>query len=57
MRDIGRRARAGRVISPSAPQLLGGLSREGLQQWRRYEAQLDPFYRGLDRWVRHFGYE
>jgi len=57
MRDIGRRARQGLVTSPSAPQLLNGLSREGLQQWRRYETQLAPYYRGLDPWVRRFGYE
>lgn len=57
MRDIGRRARQGLVTSPSAPQLLNGLSSEGLQQWRRYEAQLEPFYRGLEPWVRQFGYE
>jgi tetratricopeptide (TPR) repeat protein len=57
MRDIGRRSREGRVASPSAPQLLGGLSRAGLQQWRRYEADLTPYYRGLQPWLRHFGYE
>lgn len=57
MRDIGGRAREGRVTSPSAPQLVGGLSRQGLQQWRRYEAQLAPYLAGLDRWVRHFGYD
>ena len=57
MRDIGRRARQGLVTSPSAPQLLNGLSRDGLQQWRRYEAELTPFYRGLEPWVRRFGYE
>ena len=57
MRDIGGRSRQGLVTSPSAPQLLNGLSRDGLQQWRRYEAQLAPFYRNLAPWVRHFGYE
>ena len=56
MRDIGQRSRQGLVASPSAPQLLNGLSREGLQQWRRYAAELTPFYRGLEPWVRRFGY-
>ena len=57
MRDIGGRSRQGLVTSPSAPQLLGGLSRDGLQQWRRYQAELTPFYAGLEPWVRRFGYE
>ncbi|HEX4179673.1 MAG TPA: sulfotransferase [Caulobacteraceae bacterium] len=57
MRDIGRRSRAGRVASPSAPQLLGGLSRTGLGQWRRYERDLAPYYGALQPWLRQFGYE
>jgi tetratricopeptide (TPR) repeat protein len=56
MRDIGARSRQGLVTSPSAPQLLGGLSRQGLQQWRRYEAQLAPCLADLDPWVRKLGY-
>ena len=56
MRDIGRRSREGLVASPSAPQLLNGLSRAGLEQWRRYEAELAPFYGPLQPWVRRFGY-
>jgi hypothetical protein len=57
MRDIGRRSRQGLVASPSAPQLLGGLNSAGLQQWRRFEAELSPYYEGLQPWVRRFGYE
>ena len=57
MRDIGARARGGLVTSPSAPQLLGGLSRQGLQQWRRYAAQLEPHLGGLGHWVRKLGYD
>jgi hypothetical protein len=56
MRDIGRRSREGRVASPSAPQLAGGLSTAGVQQWRRYEQQLAPFFQTLEPWVRRFGY-
>jgi tetratricopeptide (TPR) repeat protein len=57
MRDVGWRARQGLVISPSARQLIDGLSTEGLRQWRRYEAQLTPFYVGLDPWVGRYGYD
>jgi tetratricopeptide (TPR) repeat protein len=56
MRDIGARSRQGLVTSPSAPQLLGGLSRQGLQQWRRYQDQLAPCLGDLDPWVRKLGY-
>jgi tetratricopeptide (TPR) repeat protein len=56
MRDIGARSRRGLVTSPSAPQLLGGLSSQGVQQWRRYEDQLAPYFADLDPWVRKFGY-
>ena len=56
MRDIGRRSREGQVASPSAPQLLGGLSRAGLQQWRRYESDLMPYYGPLQPWLRQFRY-
>jgi tetratricopeptide (TPR) repeat protein len=56
MRDIGARARQGRVTSPSAPQLLGGLSSAGVQQWRRYEAQLAPYLGDLGTWARRFDY-
>ncbi len=57
MRDVGWRARQGLVASPSARQLLNGLTVDGLRQWRRYEAQLAPFYPGLERWVRRYGYD
>ena len=57
MRDIGARSRRGLVASPSAPQLLSGLSSAGVQQWRRYETELAPYYGGLRPWVDAFGYE
>ena len=57
MRDVGRRSREGRVSSPSALQLVNGLSNSGLQQWRRYQDQLAPFYADLEPWVRRFGYD
>ena len=57
MRDVGRRPREGKVSSPSALQLVNGLSRGGLQQWRRYGDQLAPSYAALAPWVRSFGYD
>jgi hypothetical protein len=56
MFDIGARVRAGRVSSPSAVQLRDGLSRKGLQTWRRYAAQLEPVRAILDPWSVSFGY-
>ncbi len=56
MSDVGLRVREGRVSSPSAIQLREGLSRDGLQTWRRYEAQIAPILPVISRWVSAFGY-
>ena len=50
------RARA-RPRTPSDLQLLGGLSTQGLQQWRRYEDHLAPVLPSLARWVARYGYD
>jgi len=44
------------IRSPSAPQVRRSLYREGIAQWRRYAAQLEPVRPLLAPWVEHFGY-
>ena len=44
------------VATPSAAQLAGGLSAEGMGAWRRYAAQLAPVLPILQPWVTRFGY-
>jgi Flp pilus assembly protein TadD len=56
MSDVGLRVREGRVSSPSAVQLRDGLSRDGLQNWRRYETHIAPIMPALARWIKAFGY-
>jgi len=54
LRDFASRA-AG-VATPSAPQLMLGLSSEGAGQWRRYAAELAPVLPKLAPWAEKFGY-
>lgn len=54
MRGFGERA--GDVATPSAPQLVAGLSKEGAGQWRRYAAELAPVMPLVQPWVEKFGY-
>jgi tetratricopeptide (TPR) repeat protein len=48
--------RAQDIATPSAAQVAGGVSGEGVGQWRRYEAQLAPAIRLLAPWTQAFGY-
>ncbi|HEV2363032.1 MAG TPA: sulfotransferase [Caulobacteraceae bacterium] len=54
MGEFADRARA--VATPSAAQLAGGLSAEGVGAWRRYREQLAPILPILQPWVERFGY-
>ena len=56
LRDFAATARRRDIRTPSAEQVRGGLSREGLARWRRYEAQLAPVAPILAPWVEAFGY-
>ena len=56
MRDVGARVRAGQVSSPSAVQLRDGLSRAGLQAWRRFAREMAPVQPILQPWAERFGY-
>jgi tetratricopeptide (TPR) repeat protein len=44
------------IATPSAAQVSGGVSGEGVGQWRRYERQLAPAIRILQPWIDAFGY-
>ncbi|WP_293379027.1 sulfotransferase [Phenylobacterium sp.] len=56
MRDFAERVKDRGIATPSAAQLVGGLSAEGVGQWRRYRAQLAPALPRLAPWVERFGY-
>jgi Flp pilus assembly protein TadD len=42
--------------TPSTAQLSRGLTRDGLEQWRRYEPELQTVLPTLEPWVQLFGY-
>lgn len=44
------------IATPSATQVMKGISREGVGQWRHYEQQLAPIMPTLAPWVRKWGY-
>lgn len=50
-------ARSRAIATPSAAQVARGLYRDGLGQWRRYEAQLQGVAPTLAPWVARFGYD
>src|SRR5579871_3520341 len=56
MLDFAETARRRRVRTPSAPQVVRGLYREGVGQWRNYRAQLEAVMPLLAPWVQAFGY-
>jgi tetratricopeptide (TPR) repeat protein len=45
------------VATPSAVQVRRGLYREGVGQWRRYRAELEPVLPLLEPWAERFGYD
>jgi tetratricopeptide (TPR) repeat protein len=57
MRGFAERTRERGIATPSGAQLAGGLSAEGVGQWRRYRQQLVPALPRLAPWVERFGYE
>ncbi len=56
MRAFAARAKAQTIDTPSGAQLARGLSRAGLAQWRRYQAQLQPVLPMLAPFVAQFDY-
>ena len=57
MGDFALRTKNRAVLTPSTAQLVGGLSTEGLGQWRRYAAQLAPVLPLLKPWIERFLYD
>jgi len=56
LRGFAERTRDRGIATPSGAQLAGGLSAEGVGQWRRYRQQLAPALPKLAAWVERFGY-
>ncbi len=56
MRGFARRAGTQNIDTPSGAQVARGLSAQGLDQWRRYAAQLQPVLPWLAPFVTRFGY-
>lgn len=57
MADFASTARSRAISTPSAPQLAGGLNREGQGAWHRYREQMAPVLPLLEPWVSRFGYD
>lgn len=57
MGDFALRTEGRTWLTPSTAQLVRGLSTEGVGQWRRYRAQLEPVLALLEPWVERFYYD
>ena len=56
MHRFAERARQKPVATPSAAQVVRGLNRDGMAQWRHYAAQMEPALPFLKPWIETFGY-
>lgn len=56
VRAFAQKARARTIATPSSTQVIKGLNREGMAQWRHYRAELAPILPLLRPWVERFGY-
>jgi tetratricopeptide (TPR) repeat protein len=57
MRDFADTLAERGSATPSSTQVARGLYREGVGQWRRFAAELEPAMPILAPWVRLFGYD
>jgi Flp pilus assembly protein TadD len=57
LRGFADRTRDRGIATPSGAQLAGGLSAEGVGQWRRYRRQMAPALPRLAPWVERYGYD
>ncbi len=57
MRDFAQKAKARSIATPSSVQVIKGLNRDGVGQWRHYRAQLAPVQPILKPWVEAYGYK
>ncbi|MBV9991927.1 MAG: sulfotransferase [Alphaproteobacteria bacterium] len=56
VRDFAQKAKTRTIATPSSVQVIKGLNRDGVGQWRHYRAQLAPVQSTLRPWVEKFGY-
>ncbi len=56
VRDFAAHARGRTISTPSASQVVRGLNRDGVAQWRNYENELSPVMGILAPWVEKLGY-
>ena len=56
MRDFAETARRRDIRTPSAPQVVKGLNRDGVGAWRRHAEPLAGVMPILEPWVQAFGY-
>jgi len=56
MGDFSLRARDGEERAPTEAEFRRGLGTEGIGQWRRYRAHLEPVLPILEPWVQRFDY-
>jgi tetratricopeptide (TPR) repeat protein len=56
MHDFAQHATIRPIATPSALQVMKGLNRDGIGQWRNYREQLAPVLPILQPWVEKFGY-
>jgi tetratricopeptide (TPR) repeat protein len=56
VRDFADKARGRSIATPSATQVIKGLNRDGVGQWRHYRAALAPVQATLRPWVEKYGY-
>ncbi|HEX3675406.1 MAG TPA: sulfotransferase [Rhizomicrobium sp.] len=57
MHDFAIHAKSRTIRTPSSIQVVKGLNREGMAQWRHYETELAPVMDVLVPCVKAFGYE
>ncbi len=57
MRDFAAHARRRDIKTPSASQVVRGLNRDGIGQWRRFGAELAPVLPVLQPWIDRYGYK
>ena len=56
LRDFPATARTRQIRTPSAPQVVRALNRDGIGAWRPYAAALQPVMATLGPWAEAYGY-
>ena len=56
MNDFAVHARSRTIRTPSSVQVVKGINRDGVGQWRHYRAEMAPAMAPLQHWIETFGY-